>query len=162
MKNKQATPDDVLLTAGKLMHNASMNEQFMCMAFQIISGTSPKIASAIFFTFDSFPQRENLLRRVMALTHDAEDKELVMAVIRAAEKSGKQRKDLAHATIMFEGEFNNSSMRLYHAKSNTATNVTHARLDELSRHSWEAVQEAGAAIQKLHVKHGKSLTIALQ
>ena len=67
------------------MHNPTGCERFMGTVFEILSGTSAEIASAIFYCSDSLQGKKTLLLRTGNVTGDDNDKKLVNGIIAAAE-----------------------------------------------------------------------------
>ncbi len=149
-------------TTGKLVQNSVVCEQFMYMAFAIISKTTHDVARAIFYSFDSFAAKRNLLKRIMDTGIDEIDAQLVNKIMKAVEKANNQRNELSHAAFLFEDEANRASFLLYRPKHGESFTVTVDALSNWRSHSQNACVEASQAFQQLSEKHQRPLTIALK
>jgi len=161
MASDPASVDELRRAAGNLLQNASTNEMFMCNAFKILSGCDIKIATAIFYTLDSLPAKKTLLKRVLDVKSDEEEKKLVNAIIDAAEKSNNQRKDISHSLLAFKSPDINSAFTLYRPKSSESKSVTKNSLATLIRHSQDAITEAQQAFEQLCQKRGVPVQLEL-
>ena|SRR6185312_5077239 len=163
MSSTPATTEEHLIAIGKLLHNASSNEIFMLKAFQILSSTTAKTAQVIFYTFDALPGRINLLERTCKACGDEQDNEIVEKIIRAAEKSNNQRKQVAHSLVIYESQDLDSSKKSVNPKSMfNAKQVSSEWLNELLKQSGNAVLDGIQANEELCQKHGKSPSIEIE
>lgn len=156
-----ATNEEYLMAVGKVVNNATLAEAFMFTAFKILSGCETIIASAIFYTHDSFSGKKSLLRRLVESVGDDEDKRLIGAIIDACIKSNNQRRELAHSIPGWAEPHTTSPAIIYQPKTRSTKPVTKDSLLALIRVSFEAVQEGQTAFQKLAEKHGKPLVVEL-
>lgn len=155
MPRTPASKDDYLIAVGKVVNNATLSEAYMFTAFKIISGCTTPIASAIFYTLDSIQGKKSLLMRILKEVGDAQDTEYIGAIIEAAKKANNQRREVAHAVILFttkDGTF--PPHEIVSPKSRQSKPLTKDWLSLLIRHSVEACTEGYQAFQKLCEKHG--------
>lgn len=143
------------MTVGTLVQNAGLNESYLCTAFWILSGCHPEIAGTIFYSLDAFQAKKGLLRRIVDITGDAEDKKLVTQIIAAAEKSNNQRQQVSHALL--SGFPNSEDLNLSRPKTAVKTPVTKEYLADLREKSAEALLAGHEAYQMLYRKHGEPL-----
>src|SRR6185295_15356472 len=98
-KNVPASRDEYFIAVGKVVQNAILCESIMATAMRIVLKCPFKTASAIFFTLDSFSSKKELLHRTVAASGDAKDKEMIDAILDAANTANNQRREVAHALI---------------------------------------------------------------
>jgi hypothetical protein len=101
-RNTPATRDEYFIAVGKVVQNAILCESIMATALKMLLKCSFKTASAIFFTLDLFASRKELLKRIVAANGDSKDREMLDDIIAAANKANNQRREVAHALILFE------------------------------------------------------------
>lgn len=154
---------DFMISIGGLVQNATINEALMFNAFRILSGCQTPMARAIFYTLDSFPGKRTLLNRVCDEVGDEEDKKLIRAIIDAAKKSNKQRREVAHTLVLHESQDQSRPLpqdlsdpvHIFTPKSHGEPKlVTREWLVHVGDHSDEALREGQQAYEKLCRKHG--------
>lgn len=156
MTGTPVTPDEHHVIVGKLEHNACAAEAMMFAVFRILSGTSVKVARAIFYTLDSFPGKKNLLLRVARETANPEELDLIDLVISGVEKCNNQRKQVAHSIMLFTDTSTMSGLTKIispktDGKGKLPSKEWHAHLLE---DSYSGGQEVTSAFQKICQKRG--------
>jgi hypothetical protein len=131
------------------------------MAFAIISNLHHDMARAIFYAFDAYSGKKNLLKRVLDTGINEADTKLVNRIMKAVEKTNNQRTELSHAAFLFEND-GTRSFTLYRPKNGKAVPVTSDSLRTWREHSFTACEEASRAFQQLSEKHQRQLTIGLK
>lgn len=92
--------DRYFFAVGQMVHVAAGADDILCCTLERLTGLRREVAEAIFYAFDSFPGRKNLVERVLvAVKADQETKDLVDTIISAVSKANKRRNEVAHATI---------------------------------------------------------------
>jgi hypothetical protein len=161
MSKTQVTSEEHLIIVGKLEHNAAATELAMCTALRVLLGCAPNVARAIFFTLDSFPGKRQLLRRIVREVGDAKEAELVEDIIAASEKSNNQRKEVAHALMLFDADNLASGFKVYSPKSHDKKLATKEWHQHLFDASFQALTEGMTALAKLCEKRQVPLTLDL-
>lgn len=137
--------------AGTLMYAAAANDAVVFTAFKILSGCRTKIARSIFYTLDAFEAKNKLLKRLVEVVGDDEDRELVEAILLAARKSNNQRQQISHSLFIWKGK--NRLPHILTPKSNHRTPATKAWMETLLRPALDAAAESREAFLSLARKH---------
>lgn len=152
-KNEPASRDEYFIAVGKVVQNAILCESIMATSLKILLKSSFKTASAIFFTLDSFSSKKELLNRTVVVSGDSKDKEMIDDIIAAANKANNQRREVAHALILFKHPDRPTDFAIRRPKSGDKRIVTKGWLSNLMGQSFEAGKECFLAFQKLSQKH---------
>lgn len=161
MPSDPITIHEQTAAAGRILQNAALNEHLLCLAFRTISGCEMKLASAIFYTLDSLPAKKSLLMRVLEVKGDAEDKRIIKTLIDAAETANNQRKQIAHAILMWENPELKPDFHVYRPKSRELYLATKDSMATVEKHSQDALSKGIAAFQTLCEKHAIPANIDL-
>ena len=136
------------------MYAAAANDAIVFTAFKILSGCPTKTARAIFYTLDAFQAKRQLLTRLVDAVGNGDDKQLIGAILDAAQKSNNQRQQISHSLLAWKG-----TKRIPYVlspKSNLSTPATKKWMQTLVSHTHDASNECRAAFLKLALKHGVS------
>jgi hypothetical protein len=143
-----ASLEDFHLAAGKLLQNSSTNELFLAKVFEILSGTSARIAHATFYSLDSLNGKANLLRRVAEVAATETESDCINRLIDAAKKSNAQRNSVAHSLLVFDAPDLKSGMRIFSLKAQRFDVISKASLAARVATSSEAMNEGQAALKE--------------
>ena len=160
MARPTVTSAEYVKIVGQVVVNAAAIDVIMCSTFRVLSGCGIPIANAIFFAFDSLPGRRTLLSRVADLG-DAQERKLTEGIIAAVEKSNNQRKQVAHALLLFQTQTSDSEFTAFSPKSGQLRHPTKDSLENLLTETRRAFQEAHQLFVELCQKRGLPPKVAL-
>ena len=154
MPSTPASLDDYLMAIGKVVNNAMLTESFLFTAFKVLSKCSTRTANAIFYTSDTLQGKKSLLMRIVEVEGDGQDKDLIKAMIKEAEKSNTQRQEIAHAILLFTTKEPTAPPHLViRPKARHARPLTKDWLSHLMHQSHEAGMACHQKLQILCEKH---------
>jgi len=117
---------------GMVSHNAALAELAMFEAFVLLSGCTPEVAEAIFYTLDSVPAKATMLRRVVSrVGGPTEMRALVDKILKGVDTSNQQRQFLAHALLVPKAELPEGPFHLHRPRAGESTPLTAQRMTEL-------------------------------
>lgn len=99
MPDHQASESEYLTTVGRLVNMASVADALMHESFVMLSGCTPAIAKAIYYSVDSFNARRNMMQRILEVSGDEEDSRLINALVASTKAVNTKRNELAHAVL---------------------------------------------------------------
>jgi hypothetical protein len=157
-KNVAASRDEYLIAVGKVTQNAAVGDAIMATALRYLIPCPMKTANAIFFTVDSLANKKALLNRVVAVTGDTTDQQLIQAMIKAAEKMNNQRREVAHAFMLTKNPDGSGPFAVQRPKSGNKVFVSKGWLKHLVNQSAQASRDCLDAFRKLAQKHNRPPT----
>jgi hypothetical protein len=163
MAGKAAPVEEYLMAVGELVQKASASDIVLFNAFKLVSGTSLRIAKAIYYALESLPSREAMLRRVMQVSSDDEEKRLIELIIKSHRCVCKQRNELAHALALAEkkepkGDLVRHILRDQHQPQKP---VTKEYLGSLLGQSEQALNDVYSAWKDLCVRRSIPPTLSI-
>lgn len=94
--------DEYLMTVGKLAQHAAAADLFLFNAFRVLAKGDPKVAHAVYFSMESVHQKTQMIRRVLEVQADENEKEIFEKLMDAVKKVHTPRNELAHALLFSE------------------------------------------------------------
>jgi hypothetical protein len=149
---------EYLLTVGKLTQNAGITDLMLFSAFRVVSACEERIAHAIFYSHESVNAKAQMLRRVLEVAGDDEDRRVIAEIIEATKKAHEPRNELAHALVLSteadpEAPLSRLSLK---AQKQPTRPITPEYLASLMQRSGEARDAGVAAYAQLCARRGIS------
>ncbi|MGH8428181.1 MAG: hypothetical protein ACRES7_09415 [Gammaproteobacteria bacterium] len=105
MEPKGITQEESFIWIGKIMLAANMADFALYIAFTLLSGTTPPITRAIYYSLDAISAKEKITRKVAQAQKLSEDKQACIEdIICETRKANNQRNEFAHAIIANDTE----------------------------------------------------------
>jgi hypothetical protein len=150
MAGKRVPEDEYLKCVGQVANMATLADDYLCWAFELVSGCAPDVAIAIYHTLDAVPVKERLVTRVADAVCDDEEKRLIEALIGGVKKANNQRIDLVHSAIGIDS----LGIVRYKPRDQSRKPITKAYLDGLLNEAGAGLIIAQGAYEALMEKRG--------
>lgn len=97
-QSQMITDDEYFQFTGQILNNLSVADMALCNVFRVATNLELEMAPTIFFSFDSFHQRRNLLLRTTqkSKTFPKELLEKLESLLAELKKSNDKRNEYAH------------------------------------------------------------------
>jgi hypothetical protein len=135
------------MTVGQLEHQAAVTELYLFSAFRVLVGCDASIARAIYYTFDSFNGRSNLLKRISEANSKCEP--YIKRLIKSGTQANELRRKVAHAMFSCDITSLDAPVNMWKIKSMTEHEISHDYLDGLMGRSSAALNDTVAAFEDL-------------
>jgi hypothetical protein len=163
MTDTKLSDIDYFIAVGKLVNNAVGAEAMMFTTFRILTGCPRKIAGTIFYTHESFFGKKSLLKRTVDEIGDDEDKQLVKALIEAANTANNQRREVSHTILMSATKDGKDQIKVIRPRNTDPSKpLTKNFVAPLLSQSLDACAKGHRVLEKICQKHGKPLILEIR